>query len=185
MLVGWENLLIICQGSPKYSGRVFEALWQLSPSQLSLFSSTRTFPLEGKDGLALWGQVDATKCVLKVQTDKKLCLSWDKAQKACMDLVPQGVKWHLLSWLHGGSLSRCFWIPVWTLWGMYYCLWLIAIAPGFNSTTTGGMFQASPGVVLSPYSWNLKGKLKNLFLSFFFLSAFILKYCYISFSFRL
>jgi hypothetical protein len=81
MLVTSENLYVECQGSPKDSGRVFEALWQLSPSQLSLFSSTRTFPLEGKDGLALWGQVDAEKCVLKVQACKELCFSWDKAQK--------------------------------------------------------------------------------------------------------
>jgi hypothetical protein len=55
----------------KDSGRVFEALWQvnfeaLSPSQLSLFSSARIFPLEGKDELALWGQVDAEKCILKI-----------------------------------------------------------------------------------------------------------------------
>jgi hypothetical protein len=37
--------------------------------------------LEGKDGLALWGQVDAEKYVLKVQAGKELCLTWDKAQK--------------------------------------------------------------------------------------------------------
>jgi hypothetical protein len=30
--------------------------------QVNLFSSTRVFPLEGKDGLALLGQVDAEKC---------------------------------------------------------------------------------------------------------------------------
>jgi hypothetical protein len=35
--------------------------------------------LEGKDELALWGQVDAKKCILKVQAGKELCLSWDKA----------------------------------------------------------------------------------------------------------
>jgi hypothetical protein len=47
------------------SGKVFEALWQLSPSQLFLFSNTRTFPLKGKDELALWCQSDAEKYILK------------------------------------------------------------------------------------------------------------------------
>jgi hypothetical protein len=47
------------------------------------------FPLEDKDGLALWGQADAEKCVLKVQADKELCLSWDKAQE------------HVGAWDHG------------------------------------------------------------------------------------
>jgi hypothetical protein len=48
---------------------------------MSLFSSVRIFPLEGKDGLAVWGQVDAEKCVLKIQAGKKFCFNWDKAQK--------------------------------------------------------------------------------------------------------
>jgi hypothetical protein len=65
MLVGQESLQVRCQGSPKDSGRVFEALWQPSPSQLSLLSNTRTFPLEGKDGLALWGQADAKNASLR------------------------------------------------------------------------------------------------------------------------
>jgi hypothetical protein len=56
-------------------------LWQPSPSQLSHFSSARIFPLEGKDELALWGQADAEKYILKIQAGKELCLSWGKAQK--------------------------------------------------------------------------------------------------------
>jgi hypothetical protein len=48
---------------------------------VSFFSSTRTFPLEGKDGLALWGQADVEKCVLNVQAGKEFCLRGDKAQK--------------------------------------------------------------------------------------------------------
>jgi hypothetical protein len=57
-------------------------MWQLSLAQLVLLSSTRIFPLEDKDGLALWGQMDAKeKCVLKVQEGKEICLTWNKAQK--------------------------------------------------------------------------------------------------------
>jgi hypothetical protein len=55
---------------PKIVGEFFEDLWQSSPSQFSLFFSARTFPLDGKDGLALWGQADAEKRVLKVQASK-------------------------------------------------------------------------------------------------------------------
>jgi hypothetical protein len=36
------------------------------------------------------------------------------------------------------------------------------MSPGFNSTTAGGMFQASLEGVLSSYSWDLKGKLRHL-----------------------
>jgi hypothetical protein len=42
---------------------------------LSLLSSIRTFPLEGKDGLALWGQVDIEKCVFKVRQVKNFASS--------------------------------------------------------------------------------------------------------------
>jgi hypothetical protein len=34
---------------------------------LFLLSSTRTFPLEGKDRLALWGQADVEKCIKSKQ----------------------------------------------------------------------------------------------------------------------
>jgi hypothetical protein len=47
--------------SPKDNGRIFETLWQPTPSQLSLFSSTTIFPMEGKDGLAVWGQAGNRK----------------------------------------------------------------------------------------------------------------------------
>jgi hypothetical protein len=45
---------------------------------LFLFSSARIFPLEGKDGLALLGQADAEKYILKIPAGKESCLSWDK-----------------------------------------------------------------------------------------------------------
>jgi hypothetical protein len=37
------------------------------------------------------------------------------------------------------------------------------MAPGFNSTTTGGQFSGQPwGVIFSPYTWNLQGKFRYL-----------------------
>jgi hypothetical protein len=45
------------------------------------FSAVLDIPIGRQDELALWGQTDAEKCVLKVQAGKELCLNWDKAQK--------------------------------------------------------------------------------------------------------
>jgi hypothetical protein len=47
---------------------------------LFLLSSTRTFPLEGKDGLALWGQTDAEKCMCKVQAGKEFASAGIRSQ---------------------------------------------------------------------------------------------------------
>jgi hypothetical protein len=44
---------------------------------------------------------------------------------------------------------------------MKYCFWLMGVTPHFSSTTEG-TFQARPGVIFSPYTWNLEGKLRNL-----------------------
>jgi hypothetical protein len=51
---------------------------------LSLLSSTKIVPFEGKDGLALWSQEDSEKCILKVQAGKKNFASAGiRSQSAC------------------------------------------------------------------------------------------------------
>jgi hypothetical protein len=79
--LSWEASEVGSQGFSKQVWGVFECLRKMGPGQLHLMSHFWVGPLEGKERLALWGQMEAEECVLQVQAGELARRVWDLPQE--------------------------------------------------------------------------------------------------------